>query len=417
MPPLATGQVVDKLTRSGRSFALRFRAYGERRFVHLGYEKDGWTPGRADDELALIMAQVRRGVWAPPAQLPGPAPAPVDPTFHAFASEWFDAQKRVLRPNTVLDYEWQLAVHLLPFFAEHRVSQITVAEVDRYREWKVRQGRLGPTSINKTITRLGQVLDVAEERELITRNPVRVNPRNRKLRTRKPARPYLDRAAQIEALLQAGADLDAAAARGDREPVARRAMLATMTLAGLRVGELCGLRWRDIDLAAGRLRVADSKTDAGVRHVELVPLLQDELSAHKARLGRVAQDAPVFATATGRPRDRHGVRERVVKRAQVLASERLIEAGGAPLPELTPHALRRTFASVLVALGRDPAHVMAQIGHTDAKVTLELYAKPVAPAERDALRTLVEGYLPGVDQDVGEDRLGTNGHQRPVHRP
>ena len=41
------------------------------------------------------------------------------------------------RPNTVLDYEWQLRVHLLPFFKNHRLSQITVAEDDRYREAKV----------------------------------------------------------------------------------------------------------------------------------------------------------------------------------------------------------------------------------------------------------------------------------------
>ena len=46
--------------------------------------------------------------------------------------------------------------------------------------------------------------------------------------------------------------------------------------------------------------------------------------------------------------------------------------------KLTPHSLRRTFASVLVALGEDPAYVMAQLGHTDASFTLSVYARDAA---------------------------------------
>lgn len=56
------------------------------------------------------------------------------------------------------------------------------------------------------------------------------------------------------------------------------------------------------------------------------------------------------------------------------ANEKLIEAGEVPLPEgLTPHKLRHTFASILVALGVDPGSVMDQIGHTDPGFTLRVY--------------------------------------------
>jgi hypothetical protein len=49
MPRPATGQVVERKTRSGvTSFGLRFRAYGERRYLTLGYSSEGWTRGRAD---------------------------------------------------------------------------------------------------------------------------------------------------------------------------------------------------------------------------------------------------------------------------------------------------------------------------------------------------------------------------------
>ena len=53
----------------------------------------------------------------------------------------------------MLDYKWQLRNHLLPFLAGHRLSEITIVEVDRYRRCKVDEASLSAESINKTITR------------------------------------------------------------------------------------------------------------------------------------------------------------------------------------------------------------------------------------------------------------------------
>jgi integrase len=79
-----------------------------------------------------------------------------------------------------------------------------------------------------------------------------------------------------------------------------------------------------------------------------------------------------------------------------LAAERLT-----PLPEgLTLHALRRTCASVLVALGKDPRYVMGQLGHTDPTVTLGIYAQAMTSSDddRERLRLLVEGGDLQVDE-------------------
>src|SRR4051812_47358708 len=82
MPKAPTGGVVEKTTSRGTSFALRFRALGERRFLHLGYASEGWTRARADEELQNVLADVRRALWQPPAE-PQPAPAAHQiPTFH-----------------------------------------------------------------------------------------------------------------------------------------------------------------------------------------------------------------------------------------------------------------------------------------------------------------------------------------------
>lgn len=88
----------------------------------------------------------------------------------------------------------------------------------------------------------------------------------------------------------------------------------------------------------------------------------------------------------------------MVARATKLAEERGLQ----PLPlGITPHKLRHTFASILVAIGRDPTYVMAQVGHTDPAFTLRVYAHMMrcSEPEREALKALVgRRVLPGNSQ-------------------
>lgn len=385
----ATGQIVEHAGKDGHTYrSLRFRAYGQRQSLSLG----AVSRQQAEQELRGVLADVERGTWQPAAPLPGPPPAPVDPTFHEFAEQWWVEHEREWRKNTRLDYRWRLERHLLPFFGEHRLSQITIAEVDRYKAAKLaeRDGLSG-ASINKTLTTLSAILESAEERELVPRNPARG--RRRRVRAATPRRSYLDTAEQITALLDAARELDAEA-REDRRHVERRATLATLAFAGLRIGELLDLRWRDVDLANGRLRVGDAKTDAGRRDVRLRPALRDELAALKARRRHTPSTGRVFGTVAGERQSPSNVRQRVLERAVTRANELREEAGEPPLPEgLTPHSLRRTFASVLYAVGESPATVMAEMGHTDPALALRIYAQAMARAdeEQGRLRALLEG--------------------------
>lgn len=426
MPPRATGQVIVEKRRRGRTFALRFRAYGRRQYVTLGTVADGWTPAKAQTELENILADVRRGIWRAPQPAPQPEIAP-DPTFHEFASRWFKATKDEWQPKTRLDYEWQLSSHLLPFFKAHRLSQITIAEVDRYRQSKLAEARtaataaergrpiideytdkrgrrhrrprrpLSPTSINKTITRLAQILEVAGEYGLIDSNPAKG--RKRRLKPHKAVPVWLDRAEHIQALLDAADELDCHAVENGGHDhkggiAYRRALLATLVFAGLRIGELTALRWRDVDLSANRITVGSSKTDAGVRQIDLLPALRDELTVHKARAPYATPDTYVFATIAGTKPSQENIRRRVLDRAVRQANPELIASGEVPLPGgLTPHKLRHTFASILVALGVDPGTVMDQLGHTDPGFTLRVYRHGMRRDDtaREHLRALVEG--------------------------
>ncbi|HWV84963.1 MAG TPA: tyrosine-type recombinase/integrase [Capillimicrobium sp.] len=379
----STGGIVEKQTSRGTSYGIRFRALGRRQFVHLGYSSEGWTRKRAEEELANALADVRRGQWRPPAEAQALAERERVPTFHAFASSWLARREPELRPNTRAAYRWELTHHLLPFFVkvlkDPPLDAITAEHVDRYRQHKVKEGRLGAASINKTITRLAQILDDAVEYGHLDRNPARG--RRRKLREPRPSRPWLE-PDQVVALLDAAGELDRGDARG--LPV-RRPLLATLALAGLRIGELAALRWRDVDLAAGRLRVGQAKTDAGVRTVDLQPELRDELAAWRAATPHAGRDDLVFVTRRGTAVNRHNVRQRVVLPAAARASQRLEECGLPPLPDgLSPHALRRSFASWLIAEGEDVAYVMEQMGHADPQMTLGVYARAVRSGRRSA---------------------------------
>jgi integrase len=393
------GSLVEHNGKDGRTYyAARFHAYGRRRHVALGPV----TREQAERELRGILVDVERGVWRPDEPLPEPEPIPEELTFHELAEQWWLEHEPELRPSTRLDYRWRLELHLLPHFAEHPLSRLTVGEVDAYKAAKLAEHRLSGESINKTLTLLASILEVAEERGLIARNPAKG--RRRRVRASKPQRTYLDSAAQIEALLNAAGELDREA-RSDRQHVHRRAMLATLIFAGLRIGELLALRWRDVDLAAGRLCVRGAKTDAAVRDVRLRPALRDELAAIKAGL-QADQGAFVFATSNGKPTNATAVRTRVLAPAVKRVNQRLEDDGNLPLPErLTPHSLRRTFASLLYALGEAPPVVMAEMGHTTPNLALAIYAQAMRRDEGDVerLRSLTDGLAWA---DVGRQAAG-----------
>lgn len=400
----ATGQVLELKRKRGTVFALRFRAHGERQYLTLGSKERGWSRKKAEDELANVLADVRRGIWQP--ELPA-AEAPVAPatlSFHEFATEWVESRRLEFRARTIENDEWALCVHLLPFFANYELSDITPELVDRYRVAKVRERELGSAasgnavepsalsnnSINKTIRKLAQVLDAALEYGHIERNPARG--KRRLAKSDGQYRTWLDHAEPIEALLNAAGHLDENSSHRDAR--LRRPLLAALVFAGPRIGEALALRWRDVDLATGRLHIGRSKTDAGVRDVDLLPALREELASLKARARRTEADDLVFATSTGRPQSTSNVRSRVLRPSAALADEMLRAADRSPLPNITHHALRRTFASVLYAIGRSPVDVMDQMGHTDPALALRIYAKSMR-RDAEALRRLHE--LVGVE--------------------
>ena len=186
-----------------------------------------------------------------------------------------------------------------------------------------------------------------------------------------------------------------------------RPVIATLAGAGLRIGEACALDWRDVNLPTGTLVVRESKTAAGEgREVDLPIGLREELATWRARSARTRPNDPVFVS-----RERNGQRSRQTPRnvqarlrtAVKAANRRLKEQGIEPIGDMSPHSLRRTYASLRAALRDDPVYIAEQLGHRDFRFTFSTYQKAAKRRGK-----LTGHYLEAFDAARDWAQMGTN---------
>lgn len=390
MPRPSTGTVAAHPHADGTtiSYYLRFSALRRRWRLNVGTNLGGWNEHRARSELDRILDQVRRGTWTPPASEQPGGPDPAE-TVQVFLSRWLAAKQRSMKPKGREDYLWR-AGHVLRYVGRDQVREINAARVDHLRDELLADG-LAPRSVNMVLQLLAQVLDDAVDYELLDANPAR----GKRRRVKEPAkrgRSFLE-PDHLDRLLTAAGDWERELQPSHR--FGRRAMIALLGIGGLRIGEVLAADRADLDLQGGRLHV-ESKTDAGNRDVELTAFVHDEMTAH---LASRRDGEPLFPSLSG---DR--MRPENVRRMLRQACER------AGIDYVTPHGLRRTAISLMLAAGRDVRFVMGQVGHADPTVTLSVYAQVVARqrVDRDLIRKLTV-YL-----DEGNDD-GRAGAAAPAH--
>jgi integrase len=147
--------------------------------------------------------------------------------------------------------------------------------------------------------------------------------------------------------------------------------VATLLLAGPRVSEFCRLEEPAVDLAVRRILMPRVKTDASERTVPLVPNLHEILLA--ARAEREVHGGPAFPTRNGTRQHPDNVRSRLLASVRERANELLAEREQPAIGHMTPHTLRRTFASILAEVGVPPRRAMYLLGHTDPTLTMRVY--------------------------------------------
>ncbi len=305
-------------------------------------------------------------------------------TFGERAELWWDSAVH-LKPSTVRGYR-PARDRLVAEFGDWPVAKIDRAEVKGFVARLSREGLSGKTIRNNVLV-LALILTEAVEGRVLRENPAR----GVKIPKAPAPDPRFLTAEQVAALVNA--------TRPDY-----RFLVLFLAYTGLRSSEACGLRIRNLDVIRGRVRVVETlmqiegKIIVGTpknykgRTVPLPEFLRDEaaryLAARSAKLGCVLDpDELVFppirnARQSGRKAEflvSQSVRQAILKPA-------LAHAG---LPgDVRVHDLRHTAASLLIQLGAHPRAIMDWLGHTDIKMTLNVYGHLFPSVEEDLTERL-----------------------------
>ena len=309
-------------------------------------------------------------------------------TVAAFLTTWLqNSVRHTVKPNTYTGYESAVRVHIAPALGRKTLAKLQPSDVQGMLRSKLEAG-LSARTVNNMRIVLRRSLNQAVKWGLVARNAAALSEPIPESKHR--CSPFTPN--QARALLQA--------VRGDRLAPAYELALAT----GLRRGELLGLRWSDLDLAAGTLQVKvslqrtrgtlelrDPKSEKSRRTLHLATSLVTSLQSHKAMQIDEARTAGidwqqrglVFTTRYGTPIEPRNFN----RHFETLCAR-------ADLPRKRVHDLRHTAASLMLAAGI-PLHVVSKtLGHSSVSITADIYGHLYDP-DRQRVADVMEGYLWG----------------------
>ena len=257
--------------------------------------------------------------------------------------------------------------HLIPQFGELRVREMDIVHIQEGVETWVRDGKKRRT-IDRQLAVLSSVMKFALSRRYIPLLPIG-NP-ERPIAT-KPHR-YSMSVDESRALISA------------IHPV-YRPLLSIALVTGMRWGEIAKLKIADLDWSTQTLTITDAKTGAGNRKIKLSQFEMDWINEHLSQTGRtmVQKDEPLFVShqtdrqtgkVIGQRLNYSNFRSRIFKPAATAVG----------LPELQIHDLRRSSATMLVDLGIPLKIVQERLGHTDIRLTMNIYAEGTLDAHKNA---------------------------------
>ncbi|CAA9339514.1 MAG: Phage integrase, site-specific tyrosine recombinase [uncultured Chloroflexia bacterium] len=290
-------------------------------------------------------------------------------TVGEYMTRWLeDFAKADLAPRTYHNYKLQLREHIVPAFGTMKLSKLDTPNIQSMYAAKLRGG-LKPSSVKYIHAVLHRGLAKAVDLRLIPRNPAA------------SANPPKARQEEIEPLGSDEARKFLEAARGEKfEPL----YILCLTC-GLRMGEALGLKWSDLDLEAGTLRVNrqlqrmreggglvfSEPKNASRRTIDLPQKTLEALRVHrknqleeKSGVRSYQDSGLVFATCKGTPLDAQNIVNRHFKPLLNLAG----------LPSLRWHDLRHTCATLLLGRGVHPKLVQHLLGHASISMTLDRYS-------------------------------------------
>jgi integrase len=330
---------------------------------------------QAQIECARLISSLQGGTYLEPAKI----------TVAAHMERWLEHVRSQVSPKTFERYCGVVRGNILPWLGAVLVTKLQPAQISEMYAKALAGGRrngnggLSPASVLYMHRVLKQALAVAvREWRLLPWNPA---DSNKAPKVKRKTMRALD-TAETAALLEAA------------RPYRLFIPVMLAVTCGLRRGEICALRWRNVELSGtAQLAIVGSteQTKAGIREkgtksgrartVALTALALEELRRHKMRQAeellrvgvRQSDDAYVVAQADGEP-----------LKPNSLTHEFIRFLAGTALPRVRFHDLRHSHATHLLASGVHPKIAQERLGHATIAVTLDLYSHVLPGMQEDA---------------------------------
>ena len=290
--------------------------------------------------------------------------------------KWLREKASVIKPSSYIRYTGLLKAHLLPALGSCAVSKLTVQKISSFLQDKLHNGRLDKKGglsaktiadilclIKSAVKMALRDFNLPQAAAILTmRSPISI-------RSRKPEILNENECTNLSRQIV-------------RRPESEAAAILFCLNTGLRLGEVCALRWADIDFEAKTLTVSHT-VQRVTQNGKSVLLLQSP----KTEAGRrtIPLTAEIILMLQNRKKKQH--KEYVFGSNKPLEPRTLQYRFAALLKKCNIsrrnfHTLRHTFASRFVALGGDVKSLSEILGHANVRTTMQLYVHPSLEQKR-----------------------------------
>lgn len=294
--------------------------------------------------------------------------------FSTFAKLWLSDYAAIhVKPSTLSVYTYIINSSFSAAFEDMNLSSIDNAIIQRYISERTREGRASAT-VKKELTLLKTMLGTAVEWGYLKTNPAA------------KAKPPKDTRQEMDFLTPNEVKLFLSQLDDEWRP-----FFMTAVFTGMRLGEIIGLKWSDIDWNSSTIHVQrsvwngtflDTKSKNSNRVIGMTPKLAEELIRHRTKQCHIDCKL-VFCNDEGNVLDAHNIRKRVFYPALEKAGLRRIRI----------HDLRHTFASLLINQGENLKYVQHQLGHASITTTVDRYGHLMPDIRMTACEKLDEAIF------------------------
>ncbi len=304
-------------------------------------------------------------------------------TLGEWLDKWLDEYMLfTIRESTIESYRRMANNQVKRFIGDKQLAYLTTADIQKFYNKIKKEGRIEPHPIHgyelsNTMVRgvhmmLHQALDVAVKERLIVRNPTNG--------TTIPKKSYVEKQVlddgQLDRFLQA-----------IKQEAYWYDFFYVEIMTGLRRGEICGLKWSDVNFTDGMLSIkrsvsakkgggisiGETKTDTGTRVIVMPPSIISLLEK-KEKISEWIYPNLINPTEPLNPNSAYHKLKTILRREE--------------LPSIRFHDLRHTFATHALQGGVDAKTLAGILGHTDASFTLDTYTHITGDMQRNASKVV-----------------------------